>query len=88
MRIRLGVPTDANRDEKEAILNAALESVTRADEAQLARGLPTAREGIARGVRWKPEPPGDEHFDLGGTVLKRGWGDCDDLAPWHAAHAA
>jgi hypothetical protein len=85
MRIRLGVPTDANRDEKEAILNAALESVTRADETQLARGLPTALEGIKKGVRWKPEPPGDEHFDLGSTVLKRGWGDCDDLAPWHAA---
>lgn len=85
MRIRLGVPRDANRDEKEAILNAALESVTQADLAQLARGAPTAREGIARGVRWKPEPPGDEHFDLAGTVLKRGWGDCDDLAPWHAA---
>jgi hypothetical protein len=85
MRIRLGVPRDANEDEKEAILNAALESVTLADQAQLARGLPTAAEAIARGVRWKPEPPGDEHFDLAGTVLRRGWGDCDDLAPWHAA---
>lgn len=85
MRIRLGVPHDANHDEKEAILNAALESVTLADEAQLRRGLPTAREAIARGVRWKPEPPGDEHFDLAGTVLRRGYGDCDDLAPYHAA---
>lgn len=85
MRIRLGVPSDANRDEKEAILNAALESVTRADEAQLRRGAPTAIQGIRAGVRWKPEPPGDEHFDLAGTVLRRGWGDCDDLAPWHAA---
>ena len=36
-------------------------------------------------VRWKPEPPGDEHFDLSTTVAKRGWGDCDDLAPWRAA---
>lgn len=85
MRIRLGVPRDANEDEKEAILNAALESVTRADESLLARGLPTAREAIARGVRWRAEPPGDEHFDLASTVLKRGWGDCDDLAPYHAA---
>jgi hypothetical protein len=85
MRIRLGVPRDANDDEKEAILNAALESVTQADMSQLARGLPTAEEAIRAGVRWRPEPPGDEHFDLAGTVLKRGWGDCDDLAPYHAA---
>lgn len=84
MRIRLGVPRDANRDEKEAILNSALESVVAADEALIARGLPLFRDALPR-VRWRPEPPGDEHFDLGSTVLRRGWGDCDDLAPWHAA---
>lgn len=86
MRIRLGVPSDANGDEKKAILDAALESVTRANEASLARGLPSFEEALQAGrVRWRPEPPGDEHFDLGKTVLRRGWGDCDDLAPWHAA---
>lgn len=86
MRIRLGVPSDANRDEKKAILDAALESVTRANEASLARGMPSFVDALKAGaVRWRPEPPGDEHFDLGSTVLKRGWGDCDDLAPWHAA---
>jgi hypothetical protein len=86
MRIRLGVPSDANRDEKKAILDAALESVTRANEASLLRGLPSFADALHAGkVRWRPEPPGDEHFDLGKTVLRRGWGDCDDLAPWHAA---
>lgn len=86
MRIRLGVPRDANRDEKEAILNAALEAATRGAETQMVMGrAPTAVDAIKRGVRWKPEPPGDEHFDLPRTVLNRGWGDCDDLAPWHAA---
>jgi hypothetical protein len=36
-------------------------------------------------VKWKPEPPGQEHFDHAGKVIARKWGDCDDLAPWHAA---
>ncbi len=68
-------------------LNAALEAVTRLNETLLADGqVPTAREAIERdGIRWKPEPPGDEHFDHASTVHSRGWGDCDDLAPWHAA---
>lgn len=86
MRIRLGVPMDANHDEKEAILNAALEAVTRAAQSQIEHGrVPTAIQAISGNrVRWRPEPPGDEHFDLPTTVLRRGWGDCDDLAPYHA----
>lgn len=86
MRLRLGVPPQLSGDEKQAVLDAALESVTRANEGLIARGLPLFSEaGPGRRFRWKPEPPGDEHFDLGSTVLRRGWGDCDDLAPWHAA---
>jgi len=87
MRIKLGVPDDLNDDEREAVMNAALESVTLANEPLIARGkLPSAAAAIkAKRVRWRPEPPGDEHFDLASTVLRRGWGDCDDLAPWHAA---
>jgi hypothetical protein len=87
MRIRLGVPEGLSREETKAALDAALETLTRAQEPLVARGrIPTARDAIAsRRVRWRPEPPGDEHFDLAQTVLRRGWGDCDDLAPWHAA---
>lgn len=86
MRIRLGVPTDASNDEKEAILNAALEAVTRAAQFQVESGrVPPAIQAIQGNmVRWRPEPPGDEHFDLPSTQLRRGWGDCDDLAPYHA----
>jgi hypothetical protein len=86
MRIRLGVPGDANNDEKEAILNAALEAVTRAAQTEVANGnAPVITDAIrANRVRWRPEPPGDEHFDLPSTAMRRGWGDCDDLAPWHA----
>jgi hypothetical protein len=85
MRVRTAVPRDISRDEKKSVLDAMLESVTRANQALIARGLPLFREALAGGIRWRPEPPGDEHFDLGSTVLKRGWGDCDDLAPWEAA---
>lgn len=38
------------------------------------------------GVRYRPEPPGSvEMFDDIPTVLGRGWGDCDDLAPFRLA---
>jgi hypothetical protein len=39
------------------------------------------------GVRYRPEPwgKGIEEFADAVTVLKRGWGDCDDLAPWRTA---
>jgi len=87
MRIRLAIPDDLHSDDKEAALNAALESVTRANQGMLARGqIPTFERAAGAGaVRWRPEPPGDEHFDLASTVIGRKWGDCDDLAPWHAA---
>jgi hypothetical protein len=83
MRIRLAVPDAAMTP---AVLDTALEAVTRTNEHLLTEGnVPTAEEAIAHGIKWRPEPPGDEHFDHASTVLKRGHGDCDDLAPWHAA---
>lgn len=87
MRIRLAVPEDLNEEERKAVLDTALEAVTLAQVPLLERGkIPAAHTAIKQGrVRWRPEPPGDEHFDLAKTVLGRGWGDCDDLAPWTAA---
>lgn len=87
MRLRLAVPSELNRDETAATLDAALEAVTRAAEPLVARGVvPPFSTALRAGrFRWKPEPPGDEHFDLPQTVLRRGWGDCDDLAPYYAA---
>jgi hypothetical protein len=82
MRINVAVPEP---EVSAPILNAALEGVTRLDQALIRKGtVPTFRE-MAHRVRWKPEPPGAEHFDHAGVVGRRGWGDCDDLAPWHAA---
>jgi hypothetical protein len=68
------------------VLDAALESVTRLNEAMLEKGeVPTFEKGLMYGIKWRPEPPGQEHFDHAREVIKRKWGDCDDLAPWHAA---
>lgn len=83
MRLNVAIP---ETHVKAPVLNSALEAVTRLDEALLKGGeVPTFDEGLAKGVRWKPEPPGAEHFDHATTVMRRRWGDCDDLAPWHAA---
>lgn len=85
MRINVAVP---EAQVTKPVLDAALESVTRLDEQLIADGsVPTFRRALhkGKGILWKPEPPGDEHFDHGGVVQRRGWGDCDDLAPWHAA---
>ena len=79
MRIRLAIP---DRFVTPGILDAVLEAQTRAAAAQIRAGeAPDARAMIANGVRWRPEPWAEEHFDLPAVVAARGWGDCDDLAP-------
>jgi hypothetical protein len=85
MRIRLAVP---DRIVSAGVLDAALEATTRANTALIENGeVPPIHEVLRRGgVKWKPEGFKDgEHFDLANVVHKRGWGDCDDLAPWLAA---
>jgi hypothetical protein len=82
VRIRIAVPESTVSAD---VIDAAAEAVTRLDEQLLRNGdAPTFREALPH-VRWRPEPPGDEHFDNAAVVMGRGWGDCDDLAPWHAA---
>lgn len=84
MRIRFAIP---DRHIDESVLNAALETSTRANQRLLASGeAPSIREAIQGGLRWRPERFTDgEHFDLSSLAAQRGWGDCDDLAPWLAA---
>ncbi|HBZ71781.1 MAG TPA: hypothetical protein DEP35_19460, partial [Deltaproteobacteria bacterium] len=83
MRIRVSVPEEQVSPH---VVNAALEAVTRLDEQLIKDGKsPTASQLISAGAVWKPEPPGDECFDHGGTLAQRGWGDCDDWAPLAAA---
>lgn len=87
MRIRLGVSPDIDLDTMGEAIDAALEATTVSQVPLIESGkVPDIRKAIKAGkVKWKPEPPGDEHFDDAKTVLSRGWGDCDDLAPWLAA---
>jgi hypothetical protein len=83
VRIRIAVPEEYVAP---PVIDAALEAVTRLDESLIRSGQsPTSRELIRAGARWRPEDLGDEHFDHGGTIAQRGWGDCDDWAPLHAA---
>jgi hypothetical protein len=82
MRVNVAIP---EAHVSRPVLDAALEATTRLNEALIKSGeVPPFRKAV-NAVRWKPEPPGDEHFDHAKVVLGRGWGDCDDLAPWHAA---
>lgn len=84
MRIKMAIPDHLVEP---GILEAALEATTLANQGAIEQGgIPEIEDAIAQGVRWKPEPFTDgEHFDLAETVAERGWGDCDDLAPWLAA---
>lgn len=83
MRVNVAIP---EAHVTKPVLDAALESVTRLNEQLLREGkTPTFQEALKKGIQWKPEPPGQEHFDHAGIVAHRGHGDCDDLAPWEAA---
>lgn len=83
MRIQIAVP---EAHVTKPVLDGALEAVTRLNEQMLKAGdTPTSNQLINAGAIWKPEPPGQEHFDHGALIAKRGDGDCDDWAPLHAA---
>jgi hypothetical protein len=84
MRIQVAIP-EAHVDAP--VLDAALEATTRLNEALIKSGeVPLFEDALhTHGIRWRPEPPGDEHFDHAKTVIARRWGDCDDLGPYQAA---
>lgn len=83
MDVRIAIP---DRHVSEPVLNAGLEAVTRVNEALIKEGTaPTFSQLMKSGVKWAPEPPGQESFDHILKVAGRGWGDCDDLAPAQAA---
>jgi len=83
MRINVAIP---EKNVKKPVLDAALEAVTRLNEDLIKSGAsPTSHQLLEAGAKWQPEPPGQEHFDHGALIAKRGNGDCDDWAPLHAA---
>jgi hypothetical protein len=82
MRINVAVP---EAHVSRPVLDAALEATTRLNESMIKAGEIPLFDQVRDHIRWKPEPPGQEHFDHGGIVLGRKWGDCDDMAPYAAA---
>lgn len=60
-----------------------IEALARANQAELkAKPYPLLYES---GVVYKEEPPGKENWADAPTILKHGWGDCEDLAGWLVA---
>lgn len=83
MRLQIAIP---EAHVKKPVLDAALEALTRLNESMLRAGdTPTDLQLIERGAKWKPEPPGQEHFDHGAHIAATGEGDCDDWGPLRAA---
>lgn len=82
MRVAVAIP---EAHVKAPVLDAALEATTRLNESLIKEGEVPLFDEVRDHIRWKPEPPGDEHFDHAKVVLGRKWGDCDDMAPYAAA---
>jgi hypothetical protein len=84
MRVQIAIPEP---HVSKPVLDAGLEAVTRLNEQMIANGeVPSFERALGMGIEWKPEPTnGDEHFDSADKVIRRKWGDCDDMAPYHAA---
>lgn len=75
----------------QASLQAALDALHDFNVGFL-RTTPGVPPLYVSGVRYAREPRGcndtscrEERFDSAPIVLARGWGDCDDLAPWRSA---
>ena len=73
-----------DRNSLQRIINAMCVALTAANIEWL-RVHPEAPLLLESGVRYVPEPPQEEWFADIPTVLRRGWGDCDDLGCWRAA---
>lgn len=67
-----------------AVLSVMLEALTQIDELWL-RAHPETPALYSSGVRYQPEPLGQENWQDVATTLGRRVGDCEDLATWRAA---
>lgn len=76
--------SEASRPGSEVILRFLLEGLTRANQLYLDEH-PNTPPLYASGVRYQPEPYGEEDWDGIQIVIQRGWGDCEDLACWRSA---
>jgi len=84
MLVRIAATVDRGAYRAQS-LRALLRVVFSLDVSYL-RAHPEIPRLYASGVRYAREPdPSCEDFATTPVVLARGWGDCDDLAPWRAA---
>lgn len=70
------------------VARAALLGLQSADELILRRAAARGRPLpplYRSGVRYRRETPGTESWDTADRCMRRGWGDCEDLAAWRAA---
>jgi hypothetical protein len=71
------------------VIKPVLEATVQINREYL-RANPSTPNLYDSGVRYQNEPArinqnGIEMFDIIPVMLRRGWGDCDDLAPWRVA---
>lgn len=86
--MQIALVTDVGDDDGETI--QALLDVSQSISRAWLRAHPDAPSIYVSGVVYRREPRaltrrGAEDFATAPVCLRRGWGDCDDLAPWRAA---
>ncbi len=74
----------SSEDETNEALRIALEALYQRDVDYLRRH-PLTPGVYDSGIYYQEEPPGSEDWADVPTILKLGWGDCEDLACWRAA---
>lgn len=67
------------------LLEAVLDGFVQAACILIRAGVVPASPYDVQGITWKLEPKGTEEWCLPTETIKRGWGDCEDLALWLAA---
>jgi hypothetical protein len=72
------------RSRSEAALRVLLHALFTIDRMWL-RSNPNAPRIYQSGVFYRAEPIGEERWRDIPSVLREGWGDCEDLACWRAA---
>ncbi len=82
MQAELGLPASPR------VLAGALTGLVKANKIMM-RAAQTRGQRVPRlyksGVRYRRERPGYEKWDTWDRVLRRGYGDCEDLAAWRVA---
>ncbi len=79
--------SDAERAASESYLQIMLRALYAIDRVWL-RTHPEAPRLYDSGVRYRPEPVGQENWQDLATTLRIGYGDCEDLAAARAAELA